>query len=149
MLGHSRFTRIGTLLLRSAEEIEPVSQALVAHPVPILRPFPDVARHAEEAIGIGLETADGGRADKAILRHIDHRKLPLPGVGPERGKGQCRSHFEAQSKLQQIRSVSLLSLLRKQSSGSTGCLDFPSRHGPPFNSFESCTYPPFPPQNPG
>jgi len=42
----------------------------MAHGIPILGPFPDVAGHVEQALTVGWERSEGGRSAIAILGRV-------------------------------------------------------------------------------
>jgi sec-independent protein translocase protein TatC len=54
---------------------------VVAGEVEVAGVFPDIAGHVEEAVAVGLEAADRGRAVVAIQGLVRDRKAALPGIG--------------------------------------------------------------------
>src|SRR5262249_51744886 len=55
--------------------------ARVTRPIPIARPFPDIADHVAEAVTVGLEAANRRRPGVAVLIGVVDGKDALPGVG--------------------------------------------------------------------
>ena len=81
VLGHPGLPRIAAGGRIGQHRVVLAGEVIVAGPVPVRRPLPDIARHVPESIAIGGEAAHRSGAGEAIVSGVADGKLPLPGVG--------------------------------------------------------------------